>query len=107
MGFRLRKFTGIIVLFTFFIGFAAFAQEAEETPTQPDSVQEAQGENTQNQVTEPEKQPAPAPVLVYITRTGEKYHRGTCRYLAKSKIEVTLVDAKRHYTPCSVCKPPQ
>ncbi|GHV79156.1 hypothetical protein AGMMS49944_09470 [Spirochaetia bacterium] len=104
----LRKFTGIIVLFTFFIGFAAFAQEAEETPAQPDSVQEAQEENPQNQVTEPEKPPTPAPVAVYITRTGEKYHRGNCRYVAKSKIEVTLQHAKeRGLGPCSVCKPPQ
>ncbi len=44
---------------------------------------------------------------VYITRTGKKYHRGTCRYLRRSKIEISLLDAvERGYTPCSVCKPP-
>ena len=31
--------------------------------------------------------------VVYITRTGECYHTGSCRYLKKSKIEITLADA--------------
>ena len=45
--------------------------------------------------------------IVYITKTGEKYHRGDCRYLKKSKIEITLKDAKKKgYEPCKVCKPP-
>ena len=45
---------------------------------------------------------------VYITVSGKKYHRGSCAFLKKSKIGVTLQDAKsRGYTPCSKCKPPQ
>lgn len=45
---------------------------------------------------------------VYITRTGEKYHRSGCRYLSQSKIAISLADAKaRGYTPCSVCDPPR
>jgi hypothetical protein len=45
---------------------------------------------------------------VYITKTGKKYHRDGCRYLSKSKVPVSLKDAKANgYTPCSVCKPPQ
>ncbi len=48
-----------------------------------------------------------AKVIVYITRTGAKYHRRTCRNLRRSKIKTTLLDAvERGYTPCSVCKPP-
>jgi hypothetical protein len=46
-------------------------------------------------------------VVVYVTRTGEKYHRGSCRHLAKSKIPMTLEDARRSYAPCKVCRPPQ
>ncbi len=46
-------------------------------------------------------------ITVYITRTGSKYHRNGCRYLSKSKIPITLSDAKQHYGPCSVCKPPR
>lgn len=43
-------------------------------------------------------------VTVYITRTGEKYHRDGCRYLSQSKIPVSLSDAKAQgYTTCSVC----
>jgi hypothetical protein len=45
---------------------------------------------------------------VYITKTGEKYHRAGCQYLSSSKIAVSLADAKaRGYTPCSVCDPPR
>jgi competence protein ComEC len=46
--------------------------------------------------------------IVYITKTGECYHTGTCRYLSQSKIKITLKDAKaRGYRACSVCRPPQ
>ena len=47
----------------------------------------------------------PATKTVYITRTGAKYHRGSCRYLKYSKIPITLEKAKRSYSPCSVCRP--
>ena len=44
--------------------------------------------------------------IVYITRTGEKYHRESCRYLRLSKIPVELSDEiKSSYEPCKVCKP--
>lgn len=47
-------------------------------------------------------------VTVYITKTGEKYHRSNCRYLKKSKISISLSDAKKNgYTACKVCKPPK
>ena len=43
---------------------------------------------------------------VYITKTGEKYHRKDCRYLRYSSIEIELKEAKKTgYTPCSVCRP--
>lgn len=49
-----------------------------------------------------------ASITVYVTNTGEKYHRGTCRYLRQSKIAISLDDAiKFGYEPCKVCKPPQ
>jgi hypothetical protein len=51
---------------------------------------------------------APIETTVYITRTGEKYHRGSCRYLRQSKIPISLTEAKRQgYTACSVCEPPR
>ena len=45
---------------------------------------------------------------VYITETGQKYHRGNCSYLRQSKISITLSDATAMgYTPCSRCNPPR
>lgn len=50
--------------------------------------------------------PALAGRTVYITKTGAKYHLGSCRYLKKSKIPIDIDDAvARGYTPCSVCSP--
>jgi hypothetical protein len=49
----------------------------------------------------------PLSTTVYVTKTGKKYHVGTCQYLSKSKIAISLTEAKKLYTPCSVCKPPQ
>jgi hypothetical protein len=45
-------------------------------------------------------------VTVYVTRTGAKYHRGSCRYLSRSKIPMALSEAVKSYAPCSVCRPP-
>lgn len=45
-------------------------------------------------------------ITVYITDTGERYHRGDCQYLRYSKHAVSLKEAKRRgYTPCKVCRP--
>jgi hypothetical protein len=44
--------------------------------------------------------------IVYITRTGSKYHMDFCRYLSKSKIAIPISKAKEDgYTACSVCDP--
>lgn len=47
-----------------------------------------------------------ASIYVYITDSGEKYHRLGCQYLRNSCHEITLSKAKRRgYTPCSKCRP--
>lgn len=47
-------------------------------------------------------------VIVYVTKTGTKYHRDGCRYLAKSQFAITLAEAKEEgYEPCSKCNPPE
>jgi len=54
----------------------------------------------------PDPQRDESQITVYITRTGERYHRGSCHHLARSKYPVSLRDAKRQgYTPCKVCRP--
>lgn len=58
-------------------------------------------------VIEKPKQEQKQEVTVYITRTGAKYHRAGCRYLSKSMIPISLEEAKKSYSPCSVCNPPQ
>ena len=44
---------------------------------------------------------------VYVTRTGKKYHRASCRSLSKSKIPMSLAAAKQRYGPCGRCNPPR
>lgn len=44
--------------------------------------------------------------VVYITNTGNKYHKAGCRYLKSSKTKTTVAKAKKAgYEPCKVCKP--
>ncbi len=44
--------------------------------------------------------------VVYVTRTGKRYHRNDCHHLSKSKIPMPLSEAKKEgYTPCKNCKP--
>jgi micrococcal nuclease len=44
---------------------------------------------------------------VYVTNSGNRYHRDNCRSLRRSKIAITLEDAVTSgYGPCSICKPP-
>lgn len=47
----------------------------------------------------------PQAAVVYVTRTGSKYHRAGCRHL-KSQIAATVDEARaKRLTPCSVCRP--
>ena len=44
--------------------------------------------------------------IVYITKTGKKYHLGNCRHLRCSKIPINKEKAfLRGYGPCMVCRP--
>lgn len=44
--------------------------------------------------------------VVYITETGEKYHKAGCSSLKNSSMELTLSEAKeRGYAPCGKCWP--
>lgn len=46
--------------------------------------------------------------IVYITDTGDKYHRYDCRYLDESKMTISLKYAKyKGYGACGVCDPPK
>ena len=46
--------------------------------------------------------------VVYVTKTGKKYHNRDCRTLARSKnlTELTIEQAQaKGYEPCKVCNP--
>ena len=48
----------------------------------------------------------PALDIVYITKSGEKYHTASCSYLNESAIPVTRAQAiAEGRTPCSRCHP--
>ncbi|MFP3091343.1 thermonuclease family protein [Treponema sp. TIM-1] len=50
---------------------------------------------------------AEADLMVYVTNTGERYHREGCSSLRRSRIPISLGEAVRSgYGPCSICKPP-
>ena len=43
---------------------------------------------------------------VYVTKTGKKYHKSTCRFLKYSKKETTIKKAKElGFLACKICKP--
>jgi methylphosphotriester-DNA--protein-cysteine methyltransferase len=46
-------------------------------------------------------------VTVYVTDTGECYHRGSCTSLRYSKYPMSLAQARQDYRPCKRCRPPQ
>lgn len=66
-------------------------QEINENEIQKDSISKLDN-NDQN---------------IYRTKTGEKYHLENCSALSKSKIEITLEEAKQiGLKPCEKCNPP-
>ncbi len=44
-------------------------------------------------------------IKVYTTKSGTKYHRADCRSLGREQIAISLKDAKKDHSPCSVCEP--
>lgn len=55
--------------------------------------------------------PRPSPTIhqlpmVYVTESGEKYHRPGCRYVTDSAEGISIEEAEyQGYTPCTVCDP--
>lgn len=64
----------------------------------------ASGKQVPSEV-DPENKPKQG-TTVYITDTGEKYHRENCKYLAKSSNPVLLEKLGPNYQPCKICSPP-
>lgn len=51
---------------------------------------------------------ADASTIVYLGKSGSRYHLKGCRYLKGAGKEITVGDAmKKGYAPCNVCKAPR
>lgn len=74
--------------------------------TDPDKVPEKAGVQPFAATSSPARPAAQTEQVVYVTKTGTKYHRAGCSFL-KSAIPMALSEAKARYSPCSVCKPPK
>lgn len=98
-----HKFTiGLVCLCTIgFIVTSACDRKTTDT-TYTDSIDEQPARTDP-----PASTDQTASVIVYITRTGECYHRGNCSYLRQSKIPKDLEYAKKRYRACSRCRPPK
>lgn len=52
--------------------------------------------------------PDPPEPIVYITRTGKKYHTYTCEFLVERGVEKFAIyfdEAEKNYDPCGICNP--
>jgi len=62
-------------------------------------------------VAEPSDRPADEyagpDTIVYVTRTGKKYHRADCPHLRFSRKPMRLGEAVKRYGPCGRCHPPR
>lgn len=44
--------------------------------------------------------------IVYVTKSGKKFHTENCRYYNNNAIAIDLSEAEsKGYTPCKACKP--
>lgn len=88
---------------------SAAVQQPAATPQPEESIASETAQKNAN-TPEPEEDIIPQDTsseIVYITKTGSKYHRSGCQHL-KSKIQSTVSEAKSlGLTPCSKCNPPQ
>lgn len=53
------------------------------------------------------QEPASGSTVVYVTKTGAKYHQAGCSSLRRSAIPMKLAEAAKRYGPCLNCKPPR
>ena len=67
-------------------------RSSQQQATQPPSASQTTTQNDREERT------------VYITRTGKKYHGPNCQYLSRSKIPISLKEARKQgYAACSRC----
>jgi len=88
----------------------ALERVPSEVQTQPSLQTQRPRPRTDTPMPRPATKPTTAattsPEKVFITDTGNKYHREGCQFLRKSKRAISLNEAKANgYEPCSKCRP--
>ena len=76
--------------------------EAKKKEDENKVNEEIDNESASNNYGESENQA----VIVYVTKSGKKYHVDECTHLSNSKIEKTLEEVTGKYEPCKTCNPP-
>ena len=101
---RLLVFQVLILFICAVVYTPALSAEKVEKEHETIGIQEYQSSEL-NPNAEKKKNEDP---IVYITKTGKKYHKGSCSSLRYSKIKIRLSEAKRKgYKACLKCKPPK
>ena len=97
------------LLLVFVMAFALCSCETnEETSTEGQNGFAETSETVNEQRNTVDENADISSEIVYLTRTGVKYHKNGCQHLSISKMETTLGDAKaKGLKPCSRCNPPQ
>lgn len=79
---------------------------AQQTQTTTQTTQQSSQSEDTTQTGAASQPEISQDTLVYLSETGEKYHRETCPTLKDSKTPVTLEDAvSAGYEPCKICNP--
>lgn len=84
----------------------ARAEAEAQAQAEAEAAARAQAEAEARAQEEEQRQQETTEQTVYITDTGEKYHRYGCQYLRESCHPIALSTAQNlGYTPCKRCKP--
>lgn len=79
------------------------AEEQERQRQEAEAQAQAQAE-AERQAQIQQQQAQQNEQTVYVTRTGDKYHKAGCHHLRQSQIAMSLSQAQASgYTPCSIC----
>lgn len=96
---RLKVMTAIVVIITILLLIIV--------PKSCNSQNDDNSEANSNNSSQASESSAYGDTIVYVTKSGTKYHRRSCGYLFESKKSITLKKAVEHgYSPCSRCNPP-
>jgi len=96
----------IISLICLLAGLAGCSKEPAENTKSAANTVITPTAGTKVEAVRPDSEPKKE-IIVYVTRTGTRYHRAGCGSLSKTKIAIPLEKARKNYLPCNACHPPK